>query len=48
MVAAMEKAGKPMETFFFDDETHGVYGEKNRSEYYGRVLKFLRANLGAE
>lgn len=48
MVAAMEKAGKPMETFFFDDETHGVYGEKNRSEYYGRVLKFLRANLGAQ
>lgn len=48
MVAAMEKAGKPMETFFFDDETHGIYGEKNRREYYGRVLKFLRANLGAE
>ncbi len=48
MVAAMEKAGKPMETFFFDDETHGVYGEKNRREYYGRVLKFLRANLGTE
>ena len=48
MVAAMEKAGKPMETFFFDDETHGIYGEENRREYYGRVLKFLRANLGAE
>ncbi len=48
MVAAMEKAGKPMETFFFDDETHGIYGEENRREYYGRVLKFLRANLGEE
>ncbi len=48
MVTAMEKAGKPMETFFFDDETHGIYGEENRREYYGRVLKFLRANLGVE
>ncbi len=48
MVAAMEKAGKPMETFFFDDETHGIYGEENRREYYGRVLKFLSANLGTE
>jgi dipeptidyl aminopeptidase/acylaminoacyl peptidase len=48
MVAAMEKAGKPMETFFFDDETHGIYGEENRREYYGRVLKFLRTHIGAQ
>jgi dipeptidyl aminopeptidase/acylaminoacyl peptidase len=46
MVAAMDKAGKPMETFFFGDETHGIYGEENRKLYYERVLKFLRTNLG--
>jgi dipeptidyl aminopeptidase/acylaminoacyl peptidase len=46
MVAAMEKAGKPMETFFFSDETHGIYGDENRKQYYDRVLKFLRTNIG--
>jgi dipeptidyl aminopeptidase/acylaminoacyl peptidase len=47
MVAAMEKAGRPMETFFFVDETHGIHGEENRREYYGRVLAFLRTHLAA-
>lgn len=46
MVAAMEKAGKPMETFFFGDETHGIYGEENRKLYYERVLAFLKKHLG--
>jgi len=46
MVAAMEKAGKPMETYFFGDETHGIYGDENRREYYDRVLDFLRRHLG--
>lgn len=46
MVAAMEKAGKPMETFFFGDETHGIYGDENRKQYYDRVLKFLHTNIG--
>ena len=47
MVAAMEKARRPMDTFFFVDETHGIHGEENRREYYGRVLTFLDAHLGA-
>lgn len=45
MVAAMEQAGKPMETYFFGDETHGIYGDENRREYYGHVLAFLRTHL---
>jgi len=48
MVAAMEKAGKPMETYFFGDETHGIYGDENRKEYYEHVLAFLRKHLRAE
>jgi dipeptidyl aminopeptidase/acylaminoacyl peptidase len=46
MVAAMEKAEKSMETFFFGDETHGIYGTENRQAYYERVLGFLRRHLG--
>jgi len=48
MVEAMEKAGKPMETYFFGDETHGIYGEENRKEYYEHVLAFLRRHLREE
>jgi dipeptidyl aminopeptidase/acylaminoacyl peptidase len=48
MVAAMDKAGKPMDTLFFDDETHGIHGEKNRHTYYRRVLAFLRTHLDAQ
>ncbi len=45
MVAAMEKARKPVDTLFFTDETHGIYGEENRRKYYDRVLAFLRTHL---
>lgn len=45
MVAAMEKAQKPVDTLFFTDETHGIYGEENRRKYYDRVLAFLRTHL---
>ena len=40
-----KKAGKPIDTLFFTDETHGIYGEENRREYYDRVLGFLRLHL---
>lgn len=45
MQAAMEKAGKPMETYFFGNETHGIYDDENRKEYYDRVLRFLDTHL---
>jgi dienelactone hydrolase len=45
MQAALEKAGKSVETYYFGNETHGIYGKENRREYYGRVLRFLETNL---
>jgi dipeptidyl aminopeptidase/acylaminoacyl peptidase len=46
MRAALDKAGKKYESWFPRDETHGIYGDENREEYYERVLKFLDANIG--
>jgi len=43
---ALDKAGKSYEGWFPRDETHGIYGDENREEYYERVLKFLDANIG--
>lgn len=47
MLAAFERAGKPVEHEFFRDETHGIYGDENRALYYGRALGFLDRNIGA-
>ena len=44
---AMTDAGRPLQTLYFAEETHGVYGDDNRRTYYGRVLGFLREHLGA-
>lgn len=46
MLAAFEKAGKPVEHEFFRNETHGIYGDENREAYYRRVLAFLDENIG--
>lgn len=43
---ALDKAGKKFESWFPGNETHGIYGDENRKEYYERVLRFLDANLG--
>ncbi len=45
MQEAMAKAGKPLETYFFGNETHGIFDDENRKEYYDRVLKFLASSL---
>lgn len=34
------------EGYFPGNETHGIYGEENREEYYARVLGFLDKHLG--
>lgn len=44
---AMKDAGRPLETLYFAEETHGIYGDDNRRTYYTRVLGFLRQHLGA-
>lgn len=46
MQAALEKAGKKYSSYFPKNETHGVYGDENREEYYGRVLRFLDSYIG--
>lgn len=47
MEKALAKAGIPVETLYFDTEGHGFYLEKNRREYYARLLSFLARNLGS-
>jgi dienelactone hydrolase len=48
MQAALARAGKKYEGYFPRNETHGIYGDDNREEYYGRVLRFLDARIGAQ
>ncbi len=43
---AMDAAGKRYEEFTPRDETHGIYGDRNRDAYYRRVLAFLGTHLG--
>lgn len=46
MERALRQAGVPVETLYFDTEGHGFYVEKNRIEYYTRLLAFLSRHLG--
>lgn len=48
MERALQKAGVPVETLYFDTEGHGFYLEKNRTEYYTRLLAFLSRHLGGK
>jgi dienelactone hydrolase len=45
--AALDRAGIPYEGYFPTDELHGIQGDKNRREYYGRVLAFLDRHIGS-
>lgn len=46
MRQALDKAGKTYEGYFPRNETHGIYGDENREEYYTRVLQFLDTRIG--
>ena len=46
MERALKQAGVPVETLYFANEGHGFYLEKNRREYYTRLLAFLSRHLG--
>lgn len=46
MRAALDSIGKRYEGYFPDDETHGIYGDENREEYYAQVLRFLASRIG--
>lgn len=44
--AALDAAGIKYEGYFPKNETHGIYGEENRREYYTQVLAFLHRYIG--
>jgi dipeptidyl aminopeptidase/acylaminoacyl peptidase len=46
MEKALRNAGAAVEALYFDTEGHGFYLEKNRREYYTRLLAFLSRHLG--
>ncbi|WP_305804425.1 S9 family peptidase [Stenotrophomonas sp. YIM B06876] len=46
MAAALEKAGVPVETLYYDTEGHGFYTEPHQREYYTKLLGFLSRHLG--
>lgn len=45
LVRIMKKSGNKPVTYFKYGETHGFHFEKNRIAYYGKVLRFLDANI---
>jgi len=48
MAAALQKAGVPVETLYFDTEGHGFYTLEHRREYYTKLLAFLSRSLGGQ
>lgn len=45
LMAELDKQSKPYETFIKEYENHGFYDEQNRTEYYEKVVEFLRKHL---
>lgn len=48
MQAALNKAGVPVESLYYNTEGHGFYTEPHQREYYSRLLAFLATHLGGE
>jgi len=46
MEAALKSAGKPVETFYVDTESHGFMNEANRVRAHEIVLEFLDRHIG--
>ena len=46
MEKALKAAGVPVETLYYPTEGHGFYQDKNRREFYERLLAFLSRNIG--
>ena len=47
MVAALQAAGNPAQTYFVEAEGHGFYKPENRAELYRRMDAFLSRYIGA-
>jgi len=48
MAEALQRAGVPVETLYFDTEGHGFYTLEHRREYYTKLLAFLAHSLGGQ
>ena len=48
MQRALEAAGTPVETLYFDSEGHGFYTPAHQHEFYARLLRFLAHNIGGK
>lgn len=46
MEKALQSANVPVEALYYPKEGHGFYMEKNRREFYTRLLAFLSRHLG--
>ena len=46
MEKALKAAGVPVETLYYPTEGHGFYQERNRKEFYEKLLAFLSRNIG--
>ncbi|TBR36460.1 MULTISPECIES: alpha/beta hydrolase family protein [Dyella] len=46
MRSSLKKAGHPPEYVEYDYEGHGLSGYEHQVDFYGRLLKFLEANIG--
>jgi dipeptidyl aminopeptidase/acylaminoacyl peptidase len=45
MASALKKAGKQVEYLEFEDEIHGFLLERNRIQFYERLVAFFEQNL---
>jgi dipeptidyl aminopeptidase/acylaminoacyl peptidase len=48
MEKALQKAGVPVETLYFDTEGHGFYLPEHKREFYTKLLAFLSRNIGGD
>jgi len=48
MAEALQRAGVPVETLYYDTEGHGFYTLEHRREYYAKLLAFLSRSLGGQ
>jgi len=48
MASALQRAGVPVETLYYDTEGHGFYTQEHQREYYTKLLAFLARSLGGQ
>lgn len=46
MEQALKRAGVPVETLYYPNESHGFFDDAHELEFYNRLLAFLARNIG--